>query len=112
MAHGNVTVIAAQHHLGTFRHDMSGAVDSGVDGSLGTAVADGLDLLNGIGHLHEPSAAGEQLGLEIRTQSETHHRDIMLIHDGPKLIDLPFRQELALIHDDHIAAAGMAPQKA
>ena len=58
VAHGNVAVIAAKNHLGTFRYDIA-VVDTGIDGSLGTAVTDGLDLLDGISNLHEPAAAGE-----------------------------------------------------
>ena len=59
VAHSNVAVVAAQHHLRAVGDDVAFAVDSGVDRGLGPAVADGLDLLNGVRHLHEPPAAGE-----------------------------------------------------
>ena len=59
VAHGNVAVVAAQHHLRAVGDDVAFAVDSGVDRGLGPAVADGLDLLNGVRNLHESPAAGE-----------------------------------------------------
>ena len=45
VAHGNVGIIAAQHHLSAFGDDIAVAVDTGIDRSLGTAIADGFDLL-------------------------------------------------------------------
>ena len=67
------------------------AVDSGVDRGLGPAVADGFDFLNGIRHLHEPQRPGEQVGLEIRPQTEAHNGHIVIVHDGPQLVDLLHR---------------------
>ena len=58
VAHGNVAVIASQYHLCAFGDNIAIA-DTGIDRGLCTAIADGLDLLNGIGNLHEPTAAGE-----------------------------------------------------
>lgn len=66
MAHGDIAVISPKHHLRSLGDDMSVAVDPGIDGSFCTAVANGLDLLNGVRHLHQPQTAGEQLGLKIR----------------------------------------------
>lgn len=111
MAHGDIAVVAPQHHLGAVGNDVALPVDAGVDGGLGPAVADGLDLLNGVRHLHEPQAAGKQLCLEVGTQAEAHDGDIVLVHDGPELVDLGFRQELALVHDDYIAASLFFPDE-
>ena len=70
VAHGDVAVVAAQHHLGAFGDDVT-VVDTGIDGGLCAAVAHGLDLFDGIGQFHQPAGTGEQMGLEIRTQTET-----------------------------------------
>ena len=62
VAHGNVAVVAAQQHLGTFGDDVA-VIDAGIDGGLGTTVAHGLDLLDAVRQFHQPVAAGEQSGL-------------------------------------------------
>ena len=66
VTHGNIAVVAAQHHLRALGDDVAVAVDTGVHRSLRAAVADGLDLLNGVRHLHQAAAAGKQAGLEVR----------------------------------------------
>ena len=108
VAHGDVAVVAAQHHLGTLGNDIA-IVNTGIDGGLSTAVADGLDLLNGVRHLHQTAAAGEEPGLEVRPQAEAHDGNIIVVDDGAQLVDLVFRQELALVHDDHIALTRLLP---
>ena len=50
VAHGDVAVVAAKQDLGAFGDDVAFAVDPGVDSGLGAAVADGLDLLDGVRH--------------------------------------------------------------
>ena len=91
MAHGDIAVIAPQKHLGTLGHNMALAVDPGIDRGLGPAVADSFDFLNGIRHLHEPQRPGEQMGLEIRPQTEAHNRHIVIVYDGAQLVDLLHR---------------------
>ena len=105
VAHGNIAVVAAQHHLCALGDDVTGAVNAGVDGGFGTAVADGFDFLDGVCHFHQPQAAGEQLGLEIRPQTEAHHRDIVFIHNAAQLVDLRRGEELAFVHNNYIAFA-------
>ena len=101
VTHGNVAVVAPQNHLSALGDDVTVAVDPGVHRSLRAAVADGLDLLNGVRHLHQAAAAGKQTGLEVRAQTEAHHRDVVVVNQRAELVDLAFRQELALVHDDH-----------
>ncbi len=84
---------------------MAVGADSCVDGGLGAAVADGFDLLNGVGHLHQPPAAGKQPGAEIRPQAEAHDGDAEIVDHRPELVDLILGQELAFVHNDHVAAA-------
>ncbi len=104
VTHGDIGIIAAQEHLVALGDDVAVA-DTGVDGGLCAAVADSLDLLDGICHLHEPQGAGEELGLEVGTQAEAHNRYIKIVHDGTELIDLCNGKELALIHNDGITGS-------
>ena len=94
VAHGDVAIIATQHHLSTLCDDIA-VIDTGVHGSFGTAVAHGFDLFDGISQLHKPAGAGEQPGLKVSAQAEAKHRHTEVIHNGPKLVDLRLRQELA-----------------
>ena len=87
VAHGNIAIIAAQHHLGTLGDDVA-ITDTGIHGGLGTAVAHGLDLLDAVSQFHQTHGAGEQLGLEIGTQTEAHDRHVVVIDDVAELIDL------------------------
>ena len=103
VAHGDVRIVATQHHLGTFGDDVAVTIDTGIDGGLAAAIADGLDLLDLIGQLHQPHRAGEQAGLEIGTQAEADHRHIVIIYNGPQLLNLLGSHELALVHDHHVA---------
>ena len=91
--------------------DVPFPVDAGVDRSLGSTVTDSLDLLNGVRHLHEPQAAGKQLGLKVRAQTKAHDGDIVLVYDGAELVDLGFRQKLALVHDNHVTGSAFSVQK-
>ena len=59
MAHGNIGIVAAQKYLVTLGDDIAIA-DTGIDSCLGAAVADGLDLLNGIRHFHQAHGAGDR----------------------------------------------------
>ena len=43
VAHGDIAVIAAQHHLGTLGDDIAVGINAGIDGGLGGAVTDGLE---------------------------------------------------------------------
>ena len=66
VAHGDIAIIAAQHHLCALGDDVAVA-DTGIDRTLGTAIAHGLDLLDAVSQFHQAHRTGEQSGLEIRT---------------------------------------------
>ena len=75
VAHGDVAVVAPQDHLSALGDHIAVAVDPGVHRGLGAAVADGLDLLDGVRQLKQPAAAGEELGLEVGAQAEAVSED-------------------------------------
>ena len=52
VAHGDVAVVAAEDDLRALGDDVTLAVDAGVHGGLGTAVAHGLDFLNAVRQFH------------------------------------------------------------
>ena len=110
VAHGDVAVIAAQNHLGTFGDDVA-VIDTGIDGGFCAAVAHSFDFLNAVGDFHQPAGAGEELGLEISPETEAENGDIPLVYNGTELVDLCFGHELALIHDDDIAFVVMSAQE-
>ena len=102
VAHGKVAVVAAEQELSALGDDAALAVQPGIDRGLGPAVADGLDLRDGVRHLEQPAAAVKQLALEIRAQAEAQHWDVLYVHDVAELIDLRRCQELALVDDDDV----------
>ena len=53
-------------------NDITVAINTSIDGCLCAAIANGLDLLNGICNLHQPHRAGEKPGLEIGAQAEAN----------------------------------------
>ena len=91
---------------GTFGDDIAVGIDAGIDGGLGRAVADGLDLLNGVRQLHQTHGAREELGLEVGPEAKAHDGHVKIIHNGPELVDLIRSQKLGLVHDHRVAAAG------
>ena len=106
VAHSNISIVAAQQHLVALGNDIA-VTDTGINNGLCAAITNGLDLLNGIGDLHQPLRSGEQLCLEISPQTEAHNGDVIIIYDGAELIDLLGRHKLAFVQDDHIAAVGL-----
>ena len=86
VAHGNVAVIAAQDHLCALGDNIA-VGNTGIDRGLGTAVAHGFDLLNGIRQFHQPHGAGKQLGLKIGAQTKAQHRNVEFIHHRTQLVD-------------------------
>ena len=78
---------------------------AGIDGGFCSAVADGLDFLNGVRNLHEPQRTGKQMGLEVCAQTKAHDGYIIVVHNTPELIDLCHGQELAFVHNDYVALA-------
>ena len=99
VAHGDVAVVAAEDDLRALGDDVTLAVDSCIDGGLGTAVAHGLDLLDHIRELHEPPGAGEEPGLEVGPQTKAEHRHGKIVDDGAELVDLLGDKELALVDE-------------
>ena len=102
VAHGDITVITAQHHLSALGNDKAVA-NTGIDGGFGAAIAHSFDLLNAVSQLHEPLATGKEPGQKIGTQAKTQHRDVEIIHDLPQPFDLPGGQELTFVHNDNVA---------
>jgi len=102
MAHGDITVVAAQEDLIALGDDITVRTDAGIRGRLAAAVTDGLDFSDGVGQFKQPPAAGEQLCLEICPQSKAQNRQIFTIDQFTQLVDLLTGQELTLIDNDHI----------
>ena len=88
VAHGSIAVVASDKDLVAFGDDLSIRCDPGIDSCLGTAGADCFDLRNGIRQLHQTQGAGEEMCQEIRPEAETKYRYILIVNDGPKLVDL------------------------
>ena len=105
MAHGDITVVAAQEDLIALGDDIAVGADAGVRGRLAAAVADGFDLGNGVGQLKQSPAAGEELRLEIRPQAEAQNGQVLAVDKLPQLIDLLPGQELTFIDNDHVRPA-------
>ena len=102
VAHGDIAVVAAQKDLAALGHDVAVGAETGVDRGFSAAVADGLDLGDGVRQLKQPAAAGEQLRLEVRPQPEAQHRQILAVDQLAQLVDLLCGHELALIDDDDV----------
>lgn len=102
MTHGDIAVVAAEEDLAALGDDVAVRVDAGVDGRLAAAVADGLDLGDGVRQLEQPQAAGEQARAEVRPQAEAEHGQIFPVDQLAQLIDLFAGQKLALVHDDDV----------
>ena len=65
VTHGNVAVVAPQQQLLALGNNVALPVYAGVDRSLGSTVADGFNLQNGVCHFHQAAAAGEKFILKI-----------------------------------------------
>ena len=61
MAHSDVGVVAADKDLATGGDDISGLIDTGVNGCLAAAGADGFDLGNGVGDFKQAQTAGDEV---------------------------------------------------
>ena len=102
MAHGDVAVVAAEEHLIALRQNVALRADAGVGRGLPAAVADGLDLGDGVRQLEKPPAAGEKLRPEVGPQAEAENRKVLTVDQPAQLIDLRGGHELALVHDDDV----------
>ena len=60
-----IDVVAADDHLIAVHAYIALFIEAGVDGRLGPAAADALDLGDGVSQFEQPPAAREQMGLEI-----------------------------------------------
>ena len=70
-----------------------------------SASIDGITPVRRFFSITLPMIAGEQLGLEIRPQTEAHHGDVVFVHNAAQLVDLRRGEELAFVHNNHIASA-------
>ena len=76
MAHGYVAVVAAKLNLRTLGDDVA-VTDTGIDSGLAATVTHGFDFFNAICQLHKPQAAGEKLGLEVRSQAKAQNGNVV-----------------------------------
>ena len=106
VAHGHIAVVAAEQNLAALGDDVTLLVDAGVDGSLSAAGADGLNLGQGVGKLHEPLRAGEEMGKKVGAQAEAEYRQVLLVHQGAQTVDLLRGEKLGLVGDDDIVLSG------
>jgi len=60
MTHGYVAIVTAQKDLIALGDDSAVPIQTGIDGGLGAAGADGLDLGNGVCYLKESTASLEE----------------------------------------------------
>ena len=88
VAHGNIAVVTSQKNLAAFREDVPIGIQTGIDGGLGAAGADILNLCNGVRQLHQALRAREEVGQKVRAKAKTEDRDVCLIHNFPQLINL------------------------
>ena len=103
----HTTVMSAEEYLAAFGNDLPFRVNSGVDGSLSAARADGLDFGKRIRQLHQALRAREEVRQEIGSETEAQHRQVVFVHQGSQFIDLFRCKKLRFISDDYI----MAPRR-
>ena len=102
VAHGDVAIVSAEENLVALGDHVAVLVQTRVDGSLGAAGADGLDLGNGVGHLKQAAATLEKMAEEVGTQAEAQNGDVVIVDDAAEGVDLGFREELAFVCNDHV----------
>ena len=102
MTHCQIAIISPQHDLSALGDHPHMPVQTGVDGGLGAAGADGLDLGNGVGYLEKTAAALKEMAEEVGAQAKAKDGDIVIIDDGAQGIHLLGGKELAFVRNDHI----------
>ena len=107
MAHGNIAVVSAEKDLIAVGDDAPVFVDAGVYRGLAAAGADGFYFSDGVGKLHEPARAGEEVRQKVRAQAEAQDGQVLLIDELAQLVDLLGREKLRLVGDDDIVPAGL-----
>ena len=80
-------------------------VETGVVGGLFAAPADGLDLLDDVGHRQQLLGAGEELSGEVGPQAVADNGHVPVVHYAHQILYLVPAQKLGLVHDD----AGVTP---
>ena len=66
-AYGDISVIATDFHLFSFRDYLAMGIDTGIDYCLAATGTGRLDLIDAVGNLEQPSGTLEKVGLEICT---------------------------------------------
>ena len=107
MAHGDIAVVAAEKDLVSLCDDLAVRIEAGIDRSFSAAGADRLDLGQRIAQLHETLCAGEETGQKIGAQTETQHRQVLVVHKLSELVYLLRRKELGLVGDYYIVPADL-----
>ena len=107
MAHGNVAVVSAEENLIAVGDDAPGGIDARIDGRLAAACADGFYLGYGVGKLHEPACAGEEVRKKICAQTEAQNRQILVVNELPQLVYLLGSEKLRLVGDYNIVPPGL-----
>jgi len=99
VAHRDVPVISAEKNLFTLGDDPAARINAGIDGRFGAAFADGLDFGDRIGKFHETHRSREEFCLEVGPETKAEHRNILVVNQKTKFIDLGRSKKLAFIGD-------------
>jgi hypothetical protein len=104
-AERDVAVVAADLDRRALLHRAPVLVDAQVHRRLAPAIADRLQLDQGVGEREQMGAPLEQIGLEIGAQAVGEDRDVELVADRGELDDLGAGQELGLVEQDAVELA-------
>ena len=98
-AERNIVVIGTEDNLVAFTDDTV-FIKTGVAGRLFAAPADCFDFADLIGDFHQAFAARKEAVAEVCAEAVAENRDVVLIYNIGKKINLLFGRELNLINDN------------
>ena len=105
MAHGHIAVVSSEEDLVTLGDDPPACIDAGIDRRFPSAGANGLDLGQGIGQLHQALRTGKKVGQKVGPETEAENRQILFVHQRAQIVDLPWGEKLRFIRNDDIVPA-------